>query len=274
MSNNTYKHNGFTLIELLVVIAIIALLMAILMPSLAKARKQAQQAVCQVQLKQSSLAFMAYTNDNSGYFWRARQGGYGFTWVDVMRPYFGMKVTNSLNNSQINFDSWCCPSAKIPMSKGGKWPHCAWGILQGTQGGAYVDGAYGSYGFNQWCENNDGEYAYCGTQYYWKTPNVRNAGSVPLFFDSLYVCGWPDTVSSPPAYEGEMPTQASLSEMMKYVVTNRHDGYMDFVFMDSSIRKVGLKELWRLKWNPLSDLNIPLPDWKNEAPWMVKFKNP
>ncbi len=47
---------GFTLIELLVVIAIIALLMAILMPTLNQVKKQARTAACQGQLKQWALS--------------------------------------------------------------------------------------------------------------------------------------------------------------------------------------------------------------------------
>ena len=45
------SRRGFTLIELLVVIAIIALLMAILMPALARVKKQAQSVTCQAKLK-------------------------------------------------------------------------------------------------------------------------------------------------------------------------------------------------------------------------------
>jgi prepilin-type N-terminal cleavage/methylation domain-containing protein/prepilin-type processing-associated H-X9-DG protein len=57
-------HWGFTLIELLVVIAIIAVLMAILMPALGRAREQGKRAVCLGNLKQLSLAWIMYADDN------------------------------------------------------------------------------------------------------------------------------------------------------------------------------------------------------------------
>ncbi|NQT02498.1 MAG: prepilin-type N-terminal cleavage/methylation domain-containing protein [Planctomycetes bacterium] len=55
---------GFTLIELLVVIAIIAVLMAILMPSLNRAREQGKRAVCLSNLKQLALAWIMYADEN------------------------------------------------------------------------------------------------------------------------------------------------------------------------------------------------------------------
>jgi prepilin-type N-terminal cleavage/methylation domain-containing protein len=55
---------GFTLIELLVVIAIIAILMAILMPTLHRAREQGKRAACLSNLKQLSLAWITYADDN------------------------------------------------------------------------------------------------------------------------------------------------------------------------------------------------------------------
>ena len=59
-------HKGFTLIELLVVISIIALLMAILIPSLSLARKQASGSACLGNEQSLILAWVMYADDNDG----------------------------------------------------------------------------------------------------------------------------------------------------------------------------------------------------------------
>jgi prepilin-type N-terminal cleavage/methylation domain-containing protein/prepilin-type processing-associated H-X9-DG protein len=58
--------SGFTLIELLVVISIIALLAALLLPALASGKTKAQRAACMNNLKQLTLAWTIYCDDNEG----------------------------------------------------------------------------------------------------------------------------------------------------------------------------------------------------------------
>ncbi len=58
------RNHAFTLIELLVVIAIIAVLMAVLMPTLSRAREQGKRAVCFAHIKQMGLSWVLYADEN------------------------------------------------------------------------------------------------------------------------------------------------------------------------------------------------------------------
>ena len=85
--NLWYKHkNGFTLIELLVVIAIIAILAAMLLPTLTKARERARQISCMNQLKQLDVAEMMYSEDWDGYF-HGQYDGVWWWWGGPQGPY-------------------------------------------------------------------------------------------------------------------------------------------------------------------------------------------
>ena len=78
------SQRGFTLIELLVVIAIIALLMAILIPALHSAGEHGKRAVCLNNLRQLTLAWIMYANDNDGKICTAWVGpGRQDSWVSM-----------------------------------------------------------------------------------------------------------------------------------------------------------------------------------------------
>jgi prepilin-type N-terminal cleavage/methylation domain-containing protein len=82
------RQKAFTLIELLVVIAIIAILMAVLMPALRRARENGQRAACLSNLKQLALAWILYADENDDRVVSSEAGGtwksqYGEPWVGV-----------------------------------------------------------------------------------------------------------------------------------------------------------------------------------------------
>jgi prepilin-type N-terminal cleavage/methylation domain-containing protein/prepilin-type processing-associated H-X9-DG protein len=264
------KNKGFTLIELLVVIAIIALLMSILMPALAKVRRQAKTVTCQANLKQWSLVWSLYCGDNNGYFNTWDYPKYSSTtintcWPELLRTYY--------KDPKLRI----CPEATKPLTSedgtltGARQPFCAWGKYAVNT--CYsTKGDYGSYGQNMWT-GNDSYVAIGGSAdvLNWKTPNVSGAQDVPVFMDCVIFCAWPYPIDEAPLYEGQYDGSTQVNDMKRYCIDRHRNGLVNGLYMDWSVRQVGLKSLWRQKWYKTFDLGVNLPIWPD---WMKKYPNP
>ena len=87
-------HHGFTLIELLVVIAIIAILAALLLPSLGRAREMANATACMNNLKQLGLVINSYLDDNNDYYLPPFYPD-GTSWGQILNSYVELRTINS-----------------------------------------------------------------------------------------------------------------------------------------------------------------------------------
>jgi prepilin-type N-terminal cleavage/methylation domain-containing protein/prepilin-type processing-associated H-X9-DG protein len=133
---NNYEGSGFTLIELLVVIAIIAILAAMLLPSLSSAKKQAQGTQCESNEKQLVVGWTMYNGDNqrlpsstgnSGIITVQNNGNYGDGWCvgrmdeppSATDPVGATLIAHSVMYSYVNSTLvYRCP-ADVSTMKGG-----------------------------------------------------------------------------------------------------------------------------------------------------------
>ena len=241
---------AFTLIELLVVIAIISLLMSILMPSLQKVRAQARAVGCRANLRQWGMVWTMYAEENDGKFIPYSE----HSWMDRVRSFYG-DIDNML----------FCPMATRTAEEGALRRYAAVSDMQGR--------AVSSFTLNEWMGGvgmpEDGGTTHNRMGYdYWRHLRWKGAHNIPIMGDGTWRSeATPNDKDEPPIYEGQTRTNVNVDEMRLYCLP-RHGNACNILFMDSSTRLVGLKGLWRIRWNRTFDVGAPEREWPK---WMAAF---
>jgi prepilin-type N-terminal cleavage/methylation domain-containing protein/prepilin-type processing-associated H-X9-DG protein len=261
---NYYNYRGFTLVELLVVIAIIGLLMGLLLPGLAAARRQAKFVKDKANIRQWGVMLTMFAQDNNNKLMVGWNGGQ--MWMTALMKYYkGSDDIVLCPMASTVFRSNFPPSYYF-QSNSVDQTFMAWGKfgvnnypVHPEWGGSV--GMYGSYGINGWAHDplDNGVYpiTVANRSKYWRTIDVKSAAKVPLFGDCMYDGSEPDNGDSANITKG---AELNNSDTSIWCI-DRHNGGINMSFMDGSIRKVGLRELWKLQWHRTYNTRITPTDW-------------
>ena len=260
-TNLRARRRGFTLIELLVVIAIIAILAAMLLPALSRAKMKAQNVNCMSNLKQLTLAASMYFGETGSFLRYSDPALPDTLWMGSLINYYAKVDAVRL-----------CPSTKprSPMpavGTGSAVGNCEIAWVWNPQGAPRL--YTGSYAINGWMYNDkyfrpdhspEERYAFK------KEAGIQRPAQTPVFVDCVWVDLWPweDDPANPDLYFASGTANPARMDRCviprhgwkspanaprNYGVNRPLPGSINMGIFDGHVESVKLDNIWKYYWH-------------------------